>query len=198
MKSPSAVSRWRYALAVLLLGLSGCVSAPRLSLPTVELPNEWISRQAALQSWVRFDLRGKVSIVRGEESVVAVVRWRQRGETLRLALEGPLGMGASEWTFDSARSDETLIAIGRRLGVALPIASVRYWALGVPDPQLEVQAVEIDNERLSALQQQGWSIRYLDYARVPGANFDLPRRLQLESSEVRVRMFIDSWESFER
>jgi outer membrane lipoprotein LolB len=198
VKSLSAALPWRYGLIVLLLSLSGCVSVSRLSLPAVDLPTEWAARQAALQSWVRFDLRGKVSIVRGEESVVAVVRWRQRGETLRLGLEGPLGMGASEWRFDSTRANETLAELERRLGVALPIASVRYWALGVPDPQLEVQSVEIDAERLRSLQQQGWSIRYLDYARVPGANFELPRRLQLESSEVQVRMFIDSWESLGR
>jgi outer membrane lipoprotein LolB len=117
---------------------------------------------------------------------------------LRLALEGPLGIGASEWTFDATRTDEALLDIERRLGVALPVASVRYWALGVPDPQLEVQAVEIANQRLNSLQQQGWSIRYLDYAPVPGANFELPRRLQLESSQVQVRMFIDSWESLGR
>jgi outer membrane lipoprotein LolB len=166
-----------------------------LSLPATDLPVEWTARQALLQSWARFDLRGKVSILRGEQSVVAVVRWRQRGDGLRLALEGPLGMGASEWSFDSTRSDETLADLERRLGVALPIASVRYWALGVPDPSLEVQSVEIIADRLYSLQQQGWSIQYLDYAPVPGARFELPRRLQLESSEVSVRMFIDSWDS---
>ena len=133
--------------------------------------------------------------MRGEQSVVAVVRWRQRGDTLRLALEGPLGMGASEWSFDSTRSDEPLLDLERRLGVALPIASVRYWALGVPDPSIDVDALEIVADRVQSLQQQGWSIRYLDYAPVPGARFELPRRLLLESSEVRVRMFIDSWES---
>lgn len=198
LKSPSAVSCWRCGFVLLLLVVSGCVSVSRLSLPTVDLPSEWAARQVALQSWARFDLRGKVSIVRGEESVMAVLRWRQRGDTLRLALEGPLGIGSSEWTFDATRTDEALLDLERRLGVALPVASVRYWALGVPDPQLEVQAVEIANQRLNSLQQQGWSIRYLDYAPVPGANFELPRRLQLESSQVQVRMFIDSWESLGR
>jgi len=189
------ISPWRCFAILILSSLTACVSVPRLSLPAADLPVEWVARQAVLQSWARFDLRGKVSILRGEQSVVAVVRWRQRGDGLRLALEGPLGMGASEWSFDSTRSDETLADLERRLGVALPIASVRYWALGVPDPSLEVQSVEIIADRLYSLQQQGWSIRYLDYAPVPGARFELPRRLQLESSEVSVRMFIDSWDS---
>ncbi len=189
------LSLWRCFAILILSSLTACVSIPRLSLPSVDLPVEWAARQVALQSWARFDLRGKVSILRGEQSVVAVVRWRQRGDTLRLALEGPLGMGASEWSFDSTRSDEALLDLERRLGVALPIASVRYWALGVPDPSIDVDALEIVADRVQSLQQQGWSIRYLDYAPVPGARFELPRRLQLESSEVRVRMFIDSWES---
>jgi outer membrane lipoprotein LolB len=181
----------------ILLSLSACVSLPRLSLPAVDLPVEWVARQAVLQSWARFDLRGKVSIVRGEESVVATVRWRQRGDQLRLGLEGPLGVGAGEWAFVSTRSDETLAELERRLGVALPLASVRYWALGVPDPLLEVESTEFVAERLSALRQQDWTVRYLDYARVPGASFELPRRLELQSAEIRVRMFIESWESLE-
>jgi outer membrane lipoprotein LolB len=189
------MSPWRCLALLILSSLTACVSVSRLSLPAVDLPVEWMARQTTLQSWARFDLRGKVSIVRGEQSVVAGVRWRQRGDALRLGLEGPLGTAASEWSFDSVRSDATLADLEGRLGVALPIASVRYWALGVPDPSLEVQSVEIIANRLQALQQQGWSIRYLDYAPVPGARFELPRRLQLESSEVRVRLFIESWES---
>ena len=156
---------------------------------------DWGARQAVLQSWARFDLRGKVSIARGEDSVVANVRWRQRGDAVRLGVEGPLGVGSGEWSFVSTRSDETLAELERRLGVALPLASVRFWALGVPDPLLEVQSTEFAAERLSSLQQKGWTIRYLDYARVPGASFELPRRLELQSSEVRVRMFIESWET---
>lgn len=189
------MSPWRCLALLILSSLTACVSVSRLSLPAVDLPVEWMARQTTLQSWARFDLRGKVSIVRGEQSVVAGVRWRQRGDALRLGLEGPLGTAASEWSFDSVRSDATLADLEGRLGVALPIASVRYWALGVPDPSLEVQSVEIIANRLQALQQQGWSIRYLDYAPVPGARFELPRRLQLESSEVHVRLFIESWES---
>lgn len=190
-------SPWQCVAIVTLLSLSACVSLPRLSLPAVDLPVEWVARQAVLQSWARFDLRGKVSIVRGEESVVATVRWRQRGDQLRLGLEGPLGVGAGEWAFVSTRSDESLAELERRLGVALPVASVRYWALGVPDPLLEVESTEFVAERLSALRQQDWTIRYLDYARVPGASFELPRRLELQSAEIRVRMFIESWESLE-
>lgn len=190
-------SPWQCVAIVTLLSLSACVSLPRLSLPAVDLPVEWVARQAVLQSWARFDLRGKVSIVRGEESVVATVRWRQRGDQLRLGLEGPLGVGAGEWSFVSTRSDESLAELERRLGVALPLASVRYWALGVPDPLLEVESTEFVAERLSALRQQDWTIRYLDYARVPGASFELPRRLELQSAEIRVRMFIESWESLE-
>jgi outer membrane lipoprotein LolB len=198
-RSPCAWRRspWQCVAIVALLSLSACVSLPRLSLPAVDLPVEWVARQAVLQSWARFDLRGKVSIVRGEESVVATVRWRQRGDQLRLGLEGPLGVGAGEWSFVSTRSDETLVELERRLGVALPLASVRYWALGVPDPLLEVESTEFVAERLSALRQQDWTIRYLDYARVPGASFELPRRLELQSAEIRVRMFIESWESLE-
>lgn len=189
------ISSLRLFASLTLLLLSACVSVPRLSLPAMELPTGWSARQAALQAWARFDLRGKVSITRGEDNVVAALSWRQRGDALRVGLEGPLGMGASEWAFDSTRSDESIAELERRIGVALPITSVRYWALGVPDPALAVQSVEVIDERLQSLQQRGWSIRYLDYARVPGASFELPRRVQLDSAEVRVRIFIDSWES---
>lgn len=194
MRLTPLTSRWRWLMLVIWLPLAACVTVPRSSLPVADLPSEWAEREAVLQSWSRFDLRGKVSIAQGEESLVASLRWRQRGEQLRLSLDGPLGVGGAEWSFDSTRSDAVVAELEQRLGVAFPIGSIRYWALGVPDPLLEVQSVEVIAERLNALQQGGWSIRYLDYAPVPGARFVLPKRLQLESAQVRVRLFIESWE----
>jgi len=80
-----------------------------------------------------------------------------------------------------------------RLGFDAPLASLRYWILGVPDPSGPADEVVDVKQRLTGLQQNGWQIEYADYVAVRGEW--LPGRMTLRFADVRVRLIVDHWDS---
>ena len=122
-----------------------------------------------------------------------------------LALDGPLGVGGMHVTSDgttlslvNARgerldSEAARTELRTRLGFDAPLASLRYWILGVPDPSSPaVEVVDVER-RLTSLQQNDWQIDYADYVVVKGEW--LPGRMTLHRAEVRVRLIVDHWDS---
>jgi len=168
----------------LVLTVAGCQTVPVAPAPS--LP--WSVRRPSLQSLQRFGLDGRVAVAVGQQGFNAGIRWAQAGAVTRLVLTGPLGAGGVKVTADGA--DLTLItSSGKRLGADAaraelqdklgfqpPLASVRYWVLGVPDPATPA-SVQLDSQqRPSELTQAGWQIIYTSYMPV-GAQW-LPRLVQ--------------------
>ncbi|MBU6379546.1 MAG: outer membrane lipoprotein LolB, partial [Gammaproteobacteria bacterium] len=123
-------------------------------------------------------------------------RWAQRAETSQLELDGPLGVGGVRLEFANGRlpDEATRSELERRLGFALPVGSLRYWMLGVPDPtRVAKEALAADATRLDSLQQDGWTVSFPAYARVAGANYELPQRIEASRAGVRVRLLVESW-----
>lgn len=185
---------------VLALTLAGCQTIPVAPAPSVA----WAVRRPALQSLNRFGLNGRVAVAVGTQGFNAGLRWSQAGAETHLALTGPLGAGGVEVTADGADLS-VVTSSGKRLGAAEaraelqdklgfqpPLASLRYWLLGVPDPGASA-AVQLDSQqRLTQLTQEGWQIDYAAYMPV-GAEW-LPRLLTLHREGVRVRMVVDGWQ----
>ncbi len=179
-----------------LLLVTGCASLLAPGALPPQLPGDWAMRRSTLQAWSRFDLRGRVAVASGEEGFTAALRWAQRAETSRLELDGPLGVGGVRLEFANGRlADEaTRSELERRLGFALPVESLRYWMLGVPDPtRAAEEALAADVTHLDSLQQDGWTVRFPAYARVAGANYQLPQRIEASRAGVRVRLLVESW-----
>ena len=83
-----------------------------------------------------------------------------------------------------------------RYGWTIPIASLRFWALGIPDPA-DPAVTELDEDgRLARLQQRGWSVEISRYRE--GGGQQMPRILSATNPDTRVRMVIDRWLFFER
>ena len=190
------------ALALLVL-LAGCrtlpVSAPFLATPSLA-GLDWPARRAALQERPGFGLQGRVAVVAGSDGFNGHLRWSQQGTRSELDLEGPLGVGGVHIRSDGAQfdltrpsgerldSDAARAELADRLGFELPLAHLRYWVQGVPDPALA--AIETQQgARLSELVQDGWDITYTAYPDPDG----LPQKLSLVRGAVRVRMVIDAW-----
>lgn len=179
-----------------VLLVTGCASLRAPGALPLQLPGDWAMRRSALQEWPRFDLRGRVAVASGEQGFTAALRWAQRAEASRLELDGPLGVGGVRLEFVNGRlADEaTRSELERRLGFALPVESLRYWLLGVPDPaRTAEEALAADATRLDSLQQDGWTVRFPAYAGVAGANYELPRRIEASRAGVRVRLLVESW-----
>jgi len=83
--------------------------------------------------------------------------------------------------------------LAARLGFDPPLASLRYWVLGVPDPaQPATESVDPAQQRLSELTQSGWRVQYQSYA--SAGSEVLPARLTLQRDTVRVRLLVDGWQ----
>lgn len=177
-----------------------CSCAGLRSTPTLPqaLPSDWDGRRQVLQEWSRFDMRGRVAVASGEEGFTAALRWMQRDERARVEFDGPLGVGGLRLQLERGRLVDEGVRkeLERRLGFALPVESLRYWMLGVPDPaQSADETLAATSLRLEGLQQAGWSLRFSDYAPIADANYELPRRIEATREAVRVRLLIEGWGS---
>ena len=83
-----------------------------------------------------------------------------------------------------------------RYGWTIPVASLRYWALGIPDPALPGVTEVDDAGLLSRLEQSGWIVEISRYREDAGQQ--MPRILTATNPETRVRMVIDRWIFLER
>ena len=197
----SAARRLRASWLILLLAtLASCKTLSPASLPETA---PWDLRKATLQSRDKFDLKGRIAVAANQEGFNAKLRWQQRGKQSQLALDGPLGVGGVRITSDGSTlkvqnargeqldSEAAKQAIQQNLGFEPPLASLRYWVLGVPDPSAPAEETLDESRRLATLKQAGWQIDYTAYANAAGQS--LPSKATLTREGVRVRLFVDSW-----
>src|SRR6185312_15924710 len=125
----------RLGAACLITALAGCRTAPVLP-PAAPAPG-WEAQRAALQARMHFELKGRVAVAAAGEGFNANLHWTQDGARSFVTLQGPLGVGGAQVTADGERLDSQAAhaALAARLGFDPPLAALRYWVLGVPDPQ---------------------------------------------------------------
>jgi outer membrane lipoprotein LolB len=192
---------WAPAAAAFLI-VAGCRTVPT---PSPQVPS-WQLRQPQLQARAHFALRGRVAVAAGGQGFNARLRWTQDGARSQVALEGPLGAGGVQITADGSdldiltangkrlQSEAARAELTERLGFDPPLASLRYWILGVPDPAAPAsETLDPAQQHLKSLEQEGWHIDYSGYTAVGGES--LPQRLTLERADVRVKVLVDDWES---
>ncbi len=186
--------------------LAGCATQ-RVAAPTGGPPDP--ARRAALQAMPAYSLRGQLAASNGSEGFSAQLDWRQQGEAAHAVLRAPLGVGGAELDYaggllryrgnDGRRLEGGAAeeALARSLGFAPPLASLRYWLLGVPDPGAEA-AGDAGAEQADArgrpqhLAQSGWRLDFADYALAQGQW--LPGRVTLERAPLRLKLRVLHWE----
>lgn len=198
---------------LLLIVLLGGCSAPLLreDLAALQWPTEWPERREALQKFERFELAGRLAIVRGESGGTAALRWQQRGEESTLEIEGPMGLAANRFRYrpgEEPGKENAWRDLEAQLGFALPAGSLRYWLLGVPDPRSPATELQDDPQQddpqqgtsavLRGLEQSGWRLEFVDYAELAPAGLRLPTRIEARSVDargepIRVRVLIQRW-----
>lgn len=163
----------------------------------------WASRQAEFASLTDWELSGRVAVADGKEGGSGSLDWMQRGDKLSFDFRGPLGAGAmhiegdgdSLWVRTSRGDDFVTRApewdFSQRLHMPLPVSSMRYWMLGLPDPATPYDKQVDAHGELSRLLQRGWQVDYLEYADVEGHS--LPTRVTISRDMVRIKLVMDSW-----
>jgi len=83
-----------------------------------------------------------------------------------------------------------------RYGWTIPVRSLRYWALGIPDPALPAETVLDANGQLERLTQGGWQVDITRYG--DGGGQAMPTRLRAASEQTRVKLAIHKWSFFDQ
>ena len=166
----------------------------------------WQQRQTMLRQLDHWVVSGRVAITTSEDGWNATLYWKQFPNKYEIKVIAPFGGGTV--MLQGNRSGVMLYAgdappefadnatrlLAKRLGWHLPVESLRYWMLGLPDPNIQQQEsmIEFDrHNRLSNLFQSGWKIQFLRYQRVNG--YELPGKIFLENDELSVKMVIQEW-----
>ena len=178
-------------LAGLLAGCAGLAGRPPPAASTAGI--------AALTGWVA---AGRLAVAAGSEGGSGGFVWQQQGPETRLRLRGPLGAGSFEIASDGERLSVTDAAgqvlgadaratLRSRLGADLPLSSLRYWMIGLPDPASTARVIESEATPLRIIEQHGWTIAYDAFTSTDG--FALPARVTATSGDVRLRLTVSDW-----
>jgi outer membrane lipoprotein LolB len=177
--------------------LVGC-KTPQLR-PTGPLA-PWNERVTALTHAHNWQLDGRAAAALGQQGWQASLDWRQNGNASELHLAGPLGIGALVLNMSPAGlalngappSPAVAAQLEARLGFELPLENLRFWLLGIPNPDVPFELTRNASDRAQHLSQAGWSIDYDQYR--PQGGDELPARIVLSRADARVRIAVDRWE----
>ncbi|MCR9276378.1 MAG: outer membrane lipoprotein LolB [Pseudomonadaceae bacterium] len=189
-------SRLPKAKPLFFLGLfsliSGCVTAPT---------------PATAPAAASIDVSGKLGVRTASDGFSASLRYQQFDDAFRIELWGLLGQGRTLIEGDAQRIGITnargeLVASGepervmlQELGWSLPLAVLRYWVAGQPDPDQPVAAGGggVDSRYFK---QRGWAVTAKRLAPVDGVS--LPGLLVLQRGSITARIALREWHRYER
>jgi len=194
-------------------GLAALAAAALLSAcATLPLGNDGLSfeqRRDRLQSVPAWQMHGRLAVATGDGAFQGSFNWRQDADALELAVRGPFGNGVLEVNGTpsaltvTARGDTRVLEnpeqqLSELLGWWLPVGSLHAWLLGLPDPAFGASTEPGADGTLAKVEQRLWTVAYVSYqlASVPaqGATSVLvPKRIDLEHGELRLRLTIDDW-----
>lgn len=193
-------------LSVGLVVLSGCATTGQ----GVDLPDisNWEMRQEVLGGLREWQFKGRIAVKAGDEGFNGKFNWSQKENTFNATVGGAFGMGTvriegddrSVMLTDKNGVKTVLVDAEQELyyryGWTIPVASLRFWALGIPDPRTPAVTKFDQQGRLVLLRQNDWVVEISRYRE--GAGQEMPRVLTATNPNTRVRMAIDKWLFFER
>ena len=194
----------RIAPVAALLLTCGCAAPNSALLPDIDT---WETRTLVLAALDDWQFHGRIAVRSEIDGFNGKLRWTQDQNEFSATASGPLGAGAIRIEGDDAsvvltdkdgirtilKDAEAELQV--RYGWTIPVASLRYWALGIPAPGVPADTVFDENGQLERLRQRGWSVIISSYAE--GGGQLMPRVLTAENADTRVRLVIDNWVFFD-
>jgi outer membrane lipoprotein LolB len=178
---------------VLAASLTGCTlftaAPPEISYS--KAVNEELYR---LEPW---SLDGRIALTGAEDSRTADLAWAHQRDDEEIKLSGPLGQGAvrihlagnvvtvAQGDGKVESSDDPESFINQRLGMFVPVTSLRYWVLGLPEPDLDFEETD------KGFKQSGWTIVFQAMQRV--GQLLLPRKMSVANDRVKLKLIINQW-----
>lgn len=188
------------AFAAVAIVLAGCASRPVAQLPELD---SWERRQAVLATLDDWGFNGRIAVRSSDDGFNGKLRYTQVDGDFEATLSGPLGIGTVQLAggtgglvYTDKDGIETRfrhpdIELEQRFGWNVPLSSLRYWALGIPEPGRPAVTELDESGRLDALEQAGWSVAFPRYRDAGGQA--MPQRLVAKNGDTRVTLVIDNW-----
>ncbi len=202
-KRPDSARLIAASVAAILL-LAGCVTPRSAMLPEID---DWDARASVLGNLEEWEFIGRIAVSTGSDGFNGKLRWAQDKNEFSVTASGPLGAGAIRIEGDGrsvtltdkdgvhSELQDAEFELHERYGWTIPVLSLRYWALGIPDPTAPAATVFDPDGRLESLTQRDWSVSISRYDE--GGGQLMPKVLTAENSNTRVRLVIDHWIFFE-
>lgn len=165
---------------------------------------DWSARNKQLSAIAKWNINGGVAVKQNDKGFTASLEWEQQAnQRYVIHMFGPLGGGSMKLTGQPGQvtmttaKNETFHAssaqalLAEQTGWRLPIENMRYWIRGIPAPGTQAQPRFDQYKHVTQLKQQGWTIDYQRYTAVNG--IDLPSKMTITRSPLRVRVVIKSW-----
>ena len=180
--------------------ISGCATQQSIELPDIR---NWSTRTAVLEGLDDWEFSGRIGVSTEADGFDGKLRWVQRGETFQATVSGKLGIGAIRIEGDrrsviltdkdgvETALQNAELELKHRYGWTIPVASLRYWALGIPDPAAPAETTFNANDQLETLAQRGWLVTISRYG--DGGGQSMPSRLSAVNPDTKVRLVIDRW-----
>jgi outer membrane lipoprotein LolB len=191
------------ALAAALI--AGCATTPE-SAPLPEI-RDWNTRKGVLEGLDQWEFSGRIAVKTADDGFNGKLRWAQEQESFEVNASGPLNAGAVRIESDGysviltdkdgvrTELEDAELEFRYRYGWTIPVRSLRYWALGIPDPSGPADTVINELGQLTSLRQRDWSVTYSRYAE--GGGQLMPKVFTAENADTRVRLVIDYWIFFD-
>lgn len=192
-----------FLAALAVFALAACAPVPTRP-PVADPEAAWSRHRATLGQVIDWRLNGNLAVEAHGDGGQARVDWRQREAAFDIRLSGPLGSGAVRL---SGNGEGATLALnsGERLhdpdpswllyqqtGWWIPVEALRWWALGLPAPDVPASWSLDDQGRLARLEQNGWTIRFDGYRAEHGV--EVPGRLVASAEDAEVRLVVRRWQ----
>ena len=176
----------------LVVMLSGCATTPVE--PEVHYAATAREQLYKLEQW---SFEGRLALTGKKDSWSASINWGHRPEDEKIKLSGPLGQGATviQLTGDLVtidRGDDKPLSstqpeafINQQLGMFVPVRSLRYWVIGLPEPTSAYVATA------TGFTQGGWLIDYKQMQSVDHQS--MPHKITVSNEQVKLKLIIDQW-----
>ncbi len=188
-------------LFVAALFLAGCAGKSAVTLPDI---SPWDARREFLGNLDAWAFNGRIAVRAEDDGFNGKLRYRRRESDFEAIVSGPLGIGTvrlegrdgalSFTDKDGVTTEftEPETELKARFGWEVPLESLRYWALGIPDPARPADTVLNEAGQLASMVQGGWDIEVERY-RETGGEF-MPQRLTVTKPGAKVTLVIDRWD----
>ncbi|NOU22404.1 MAG: outer membrane lipoprotein LolB [Methyloglobulus sp.] len=179
--------------ACFVLLLSACASVSTV-------PGGFYSQaaRAHLYDMREWRMEGRVAITSPKDSWSAHIEWSHLPDSETIRLSGPLGQGAVviELSGDVVKidrggghvqtSNQPEQFISQQLGLFVPLQSLRFWAVGLPESGQAFQETD------DGFVQDGWLIAYKEMQKT-GAEI-MPHKMAVSNEHAKLKLIVDQWD----